>query len=74
MLGEFQRVLARPGFQLIARQLDSTLAPDLRRLAVPRASIYVVDAHAARPATGALIANILEHYPAARLLVVAEKF
>jgi DNA-binding NarL/FixJ family response regulator len=74
VLGEFQRVLSRPGFQLIARQLDSTLAPDLRRLAVPRASIYVVDAHAARPATSALIANILERHPAARLLVVGDKF
>jgi len=74
VLGEFQRVLSLPSFQLIARQLDSTLAPDLRRLAVPRASIYVVDAHAAPPATGALIANILKHYPAAHLLVVAEKF
>lgn len=74
MLGEFQRVLARPGFHLILRQLESTLAPDLRRLALPRAVVYVVDAHAARPATGALIANILDRYPSARLLVVAEKF
>ena len=74
VLEEFQRVLSRPGFRVISRQLDSTLAPDLRRLAVPRALIYVVDAHAARPATGALITNILDQFPAARLLVVAEKF
>ena len=74
VLEEFERVLSRSGFHVIRRQLDSTLAPDLRRLAVPRALIYVVDAHAARPATGALIANILDRFPAARLLVVAEKF
>ncbi len=74
VLEEFQRVLSRPGFRVISRQLDSTLAPDLRRLAVPRALIYVVDAHAARPATSALITNILDQFPAARLLVVAEKF
>lgn len=56
------------------RQLDSMLAPDLRRFPVPRALVYVVDAHASRPATGALITNILDRYPSARLLVVAEKF
>lgn len=74
VLGEFERVLSRTGFHLISRQLESTLAPDLRRLSLPRALIYVVDAHAARPATGALITNILDRYPAARLLVVGEKF
>ncbi len=74
VLGEFERVLSRPSFRLISRQLESTLAPDLRRLSLPRALIYVVDAHATRPATGALITNILDRFPAARLLVVAEKF
>jgi DNA-binding NarL/FixJ family response regulator len=74
VLAEFSRVLAGPGFHLISRQLDSMLGPDLRRLAVPRALVYVVDAHASQPATAALLANILEHHPGARLLVVAEKF
>ncbi len=74
VLSEFQRVLSGPGFRLIPRQLESTLAPEVRRLPLPRAMVYVVDAHAARPATSALIANILERYPAARLIVVAEKF
>jgi len=41
---------------------------------MPRALVYVVDANMARPATGALLANILEKYPSARVLVVAEKF
>lgn len=49
------------------------LAPDLRQVALPRAQVYIVDAHAARPATGSLITNILERYPAARLIVVADK-
>ncbi|HXN22654.1 MAG TPA: response regulator transcription factor [Candidatus Dormibacteraeota bacterium] len=73
VLGEFERVLARPSFHVITKQLESTLAPDLRKLALPRATVFVVDAHAARPATGALISNILEKYPAARLIVVADK-
>ncbi len=50
------------------------LGPDLRRLALPRALVYVLDAHASQPATAALIANLLERSPGARLLVVAEKF
>ncbi len=74
VLSEFQRLLAKPAFRLISHQLESTLAPDLRRLELPRSTIYVVDAHAARPATGALISNILEHYPAARVLVVGDDF
>jgi DNA-binding NarL/FixJ family response regulator len=74
VLSEFSRVLTGPGFQLISRQLESMLGPDLRRLVVPRALVYVVDAHASQPATAALLANILEHQKNARLLVVAEKF
>ncbi len=74
VLGEFQRVLSDRDFHLVPRQLDSTLASDLRRVAVPRAGVYVVDAHPARPATEALITSILDHFPDARLLVVAERF
>jgi DNA-binding NarL/FixJ family response regulator len=74
VLGEFERVLSPRGFHLVLRQLDSTLAPDLRRVAVPHASVYVVDAHAARPATEALVTNILDRFPDARLLIVADKF
>jgi DNA-binding NarL/FixJ family response regulator len=36
--------------------------------------VYVVDAHAARQATGALLGNILDHYSSARLIVVGDKF
>jgi DNA-binding NarL/FixJ family response regulator len=74
VLDEFHRLLEDSGFQITSKQLDSMLAPDLRHLEVPRASVYVVDAHAARQATGALMGNILEHHPGARLLVVGDKF
>jgi DNA-binding NarL/FixJ family response regulator len=72
VLGEFERLLAKPGFRLVSHRLESTLAPELRRLELPKATVYVLDAHAARPATGALITNILEHFPAARVLVVGD--
>jgi DNA-binding NarL/FixJ family response regulator len=73
VLSEFERVLAKPAFRVISKQLDSMLAPDLRQVTLPRAQVYILDAHAARPATGSLITNILERYPAARLIVVADK-
>ncbi len=73
VLAEFSRALAGPDFEVVTRQLESMLGPDLRRLVVPKSLVYVVDAHASQPATAALIANILERSPGARLLVVAEK-
>jgi DNA-binding NarL/FixJ family response regulator len=72
VLDEFHRLLEDSGFQITSKQLDSMLAPDLRNLEVPRGAIYVVDAHAARQATGALLGNILDRYPTARILVVGD--
>ncbi len=73
MLSEFERILAKAPFKVTAKQLESTLAPDMRNLEPPRAHVYVVDAHAARPATGALLANLIERYPESRLIVVGEQ-
>jgi DNA-binding NarL/FixJ family response regulator len=73
VLNEFQRLLEDSGFQITSKQLDSMLAPDLRNLDVPRASVYVVDAHAARQATGVLLGNILDRNSGARLLVVGDR-
>jgi DNA-binding NarL/FixJ family response regulator len=73
VLDEFRRLLESSGMHIVSKQLDSMLAPDLRTVEVPRASVYVVDAHAAREATGALLGNILDHFPTARVLVVGEK-
>jgi DNA-binding NarL/FixJ family response regulator len=74
VLAEFDRLLSDSGFHLVSRQLESMLAPDLRNLEVPKATVYVVDAHAARQATGALLGNILDHQTGARLIVVGDKF
>lgn len=73
VLDEFHRLLEDSGFQIISMRLDSTLAPNLRSLDVPKASVYVVDAHAARQATGALLGNILDRSSGARLLVVGDQ-
>ena len=73
VLSEFERILAKAQFKVVVKQLESTLAPDLRNLEPPKAQVYVIDAHAAKPATGALLANILERYTDARLIVVGEQ-
>lgn len=72
VLEDFRRLLVHAGFNLTSKLLDSMLPPDLRSLEVPRATVYVVDVHAARQATGALLANILDRYSSARLLVVGD--
>ena len=74
VLSEFERVLATPDFKTIAKHLESTLGPDLRHLPIPKANVYVVDAHVAKPAAGALLSNILDHHTEGRIIVVAEKF
>jgi DNA-binding NarL/FixJ family response regulator len=73
VLDEFQRLLVDSGFQIVGRLLESMLAPDLRNLEVPKATVYVIDAHAAKQATGALLGNILDRQVGARLLVVGDK-
>lgn len=73
VLSEFERLLAKAQFKVTTKQLESTLAPDLRNLEIPKSQVYVLDAHAARQATGALLSNILEHNPEARLIVVGEQ-
>jgi DNA-binding NarL/FixJ family response regulator len=73
VLSEFERLLSKPQFKVIPKQLESTLAPDLRNLEAPQAQIYVVDAHAARQSTGALLSNLLEHHPDSKLIVVGDQ-
>jgi DNA-binding NarL/FixJ family response regulator len=74
VLEEFEKLLDESRVHVNKRQLESTLAPDLRTLPVPRAAVYVVDAHSSPRAASALIGNILDHQPNARVLVVDQKF
>jgi DNA-binding NarL/FixJ family response regulator len=73
VLSEFERVLSKAQVKVVVKQLESTLAPDMRNLEPPVAQVYVIDGHAARPATGALLANLMERHPEARLIVVGEQ-
>ena len=71
---EFERLLKPRGFKFQARRLETTLVPGLEPLSLPRAQVYVIDAHAPRQAMEVLVAGIHDRYPSARQLVVAEKF
>jgi DNA-binding NarL/FixJ family response regulator len=71
---EFERLLTPRGFKFHARRLETTLVPGLEPLSLPRAQVYVIDAHAPRQATEVLVAEIHDRYSSARQLVVAEKF
>jgi DNA-binding NarL/FixJ family response regulator len=73
-LSELQRVLKNPAFTLVPKQLDSTSGSELRQLKIPRANVYVVDAHFMLPAASELLSNILDQYPEARIIVVSGKF
>src|SRR5438105_14909747 len=73
VLSEFERILEKAPFKVLAQQLESVLAPDLRHLEPPKANVYVIDAHSAKPATGALLTNIMERYPGSRLIAVGEQ-
>jgi len=73
VLDEFKRLIESSGYQMTPKLLESMLAPDLRHLEIPRATVYIVDAHAARQSTGALLGNILEHNENARLIVVGDQ-
>jgi DNA-binding NarL/FixJ family response regulator len=73
VLGEFERILNRTGIKLVSRQMDQPLTVDISQMALPKADIFVVDAHAIRPTTNSLLAGILDRFPEARVIVVCEK-
>jgi len=74
VLEEFQHALAPRGFSLQVRRLESNLAASVEGLRVPRAQIFVTDAQAPHQATQMLVARIQQRRPAARQLVLGEKF
>lgn len=74
VLAEFERILTRAGFRVLVKQLENQLPTDLDSNALPRADIYLVDAHAVRPTTSSLIVGILDRFPSVKVIVVCEKF
>jgi DNA-binding NarL/FixJ family response regulator len=74
VLEELRRSLASSDVQLVSQRSVPPTTIDARQIRVPWAAVYVVDAHAPRPATEALVAAIQARRPESPLLFVAEKF
>jgi two-component system nitrate/nitrite response regulator NarL len=66
--------LAGEGFRLQMLRMHPSRLSDLQNLPIPRASVYLIDSNTHQFATQALAANILTHFPGARMLILAEKF
>jgi DNA-binding NarL/FixJ family response regulator len=74
VLDELRRSLANSGVRLISQRLAPPTTIDAQQVRVPRAAVYVIDAHAPRPATEALVAAIQARRRESHLLFVAERF
>ena len=74
VLAELNRLLAAGRVAPISYKLETDHIIDLKKLVVPAASAYVVEANARRRATEAIVEEIFSRRPGARLLVVAERF
>jgi DNA-binding NarL/FixJ family response regulator len=74
VLAELDRLLAAGGVSPLSYKLETDHVVDLKKLVVPPASAYVVEANARRRATEAIVGEIFSRRPEARLLVVAERF
>ena len=74
MLPQFERVINENGFRLMARRLEADRIPDFEALPVPKASVYVVEAHPQFPVTEAVVTGIHARQPASRILLLAERF
>ncbi len=73
-LEELQHLLSLPGFQLHPERIKGGLAARPVRTPTVRAQLFVVDSHTPWPVTEALVSRILTRQPAARVLIVGDKF
>jgi DNA-binding NarL/FixJ family response regulator len=69
---EMQQLLADGGYQIRGVRLQS-LQGELRRVALPRAKVYVLEGTGPYQITSTLLGEILGRNPRARVVVLAEK-
>ena len=74
VLSEFERLLADLPSSVHARRLEPDLIADPAKLVVPKASVFVLEGHAHRPTTEALVVGVLGRHPTGRVIVAAETF
>jgi DNA-binding NarL/FixJ family response regulator len=71
---QFERLIADHAFRLIARRLEANRIPDFETLSVPRASVYVVEAHPQVAVTEAVVTGIHARQSSAKIVVLGERF
>lgn len=74
VLEDFRGLLPANSFRVQGQPLDPAQTSNLRRMPVPQAAVYVLDAPASRPATEMLVSSLRERFPEAAVLVMAESF
>ncbi|HEY3202615.1 MAG TPA: LuxR C-terminal-related transcriptional regulator [Thermoanaerobaculia bacterium] len=74
VLPQFERLISDSGFRLISRRLEPNRIPDLEKGSVPRASVYIIEAHPQLQVTEAVVTGIHIQQPSARILVLGERF
>lgn len=74
VLPQFEQLISPTGYRLLARRLEANRIPDFENLSVPRASVYVVEAHSQMPVTESVVTGLHARQPAARILLLAERF
>lgn len=72
LLEEFGRKLSKSHLSVKAVRLRHMFFEDVNRLAIPAASIYVVDGH--DPYAAALVGALVNRFPDSRVIVLSEKF
>lgn len=72
LLEEFSHKLARSHLPAKVFRLRHVFFEDVNRLAIPRASVYVVDGH--DPFAAALVGALVNRFPNSHVIVLSEKF
>jgi DNA-binding NarL/FixJ family response regulator len=73
VLEDLKRLAARPGVEVRTHLLESGFV-DSRRGGIPRAGVYILDAQGPRSLVEVLARTVLDRQPAARVIVVGERF
>jgi DNA-binding NarL/FixJ family response regulator len=74
VLPQFEQLISDTGYRLLARRLEANRIPDFENLSVPKASVYIVEAHPQMPVTEAVVTGIHARQPTARVVVLGERF
>ena len=74
VLPQFEQLITSTGYQLLARRLEANRIPDFENLSVPRAPVYIVEAHSELTVCEAVVTGLHARQPSARILMLAENF